>query len=124
VLDVTFDCLDVYSGCSIVFFEELHLYNRFRVEALNFITLLSSIDFVWFDCESNVLTLSLALFIIIHDIVRFILIFGQSPFFGQLIDLDVLFDIIPYGSWLDLVEVDVISHDIIEGKTSISSLPD
>jgi len=124
VLDVTFHCLDLYSGSSIVLLEELHLYNRFRVEALNFITLLGSIDFVWFDCESNVLTLSLAFFIIIHDIIRFILIFSQSPFLGQLIDLDVLFDIIPYGSWLNLVEVDVIGHDIIEGKTCISSLPD
>jgi len=125
MLDVALGGLDLYSGSWFVLLEELHLDNRFGIETLNFVTLLSSVDFIWFDSESDVLTLSLALlFIIIHDIIRFILVFGQSPFLGQLIDLDVLLDVIPYGSWFDWVEVDVISHDIIESQTSISSLPD
>jgi len=124
VLDVALGWLNVYSGCGVILPEELNLNDSFRVEALNLVTLLSSINFIWLNSESEMLTLSLAFFLVIHDIVRFIFLLSHNPFFGQLVGFNVLLKVIPYGSWLNLIKVDVISHNIIESQTSVASLPD
>jgi hypothetical protein len=124
MLDITLGWLNVYSCSGIILPEELDLNDSFGVEALDLITLLSSINFVRLNCESEMLTLLLAFFQIIHDIIRFIFLLGHNPFFGQLVGFNVLLKVIPYGSWLNLIKVDVISHDIIESQTSVASLPD
>jgi hypothetical protein len=92
--------LNLYSRSAFINFEELDLDDSLRVETLNCITLLSSVNLVTLNSQSDVLC-PCFLFFIIHDIIGIIFIFGQNPLVFEVIHLNILLDIVPYGSWLD-----------------------
>ena len=115
--------LNVHAGSLLILSEELDFNNGFPIEALNFISLLSSVYGVCFDGESKVLSL-VRLLLVIHDVVGLVLVFCEGPLLGQTIIFDVFLDIIPYGAWFDLIKNDIICHNVIEGLLSESCLTD
>jgi len=118
------NCLNENSGSLIVFLIEFDFDYSLNVEALHFITFLLAADSIWLDGQFNMFELLSFFRIVVHYIIGYIIFLSQRPFFTKFIFLDVFFDIIPDGAWLDILEVNIIRHDIIESLIGESSLSD
>lgn len=116
--------LNENSGSIIVFFEEFNFDYSLNVEALYFITLLLAADSIGLDGQFNMFKLLSFFRIVVHYIVGNIIFFSKDPFFTKLIFLNILFDIVPDSSWLDILDVNIIRHDIIESLVGKSSFSD
>lgn len=118
---VSFGSLNVNSGSSFIFLEELNLDNSLAIKSFDFVTLLRAFDRIRLNSDSNVLCL-ISLSIIIHYIVSVIFTLGDCPLFRKFINLNVFLNVVKDGAWLDGIKVDVNRENVIKGLVGKSSL--
>jgi hypothetical protein len=111
---VTLGGLNVNSSRAITILIEFNLDDSLRIKSFNYITLLSTVDAVWLNGNSNMLVLFGLGIIIVHYIIRVVDVFRNSPLFGEFIFLNIFLDIVPDGSWLDAFKVNFSGNDIIK----------
>ena len=104
---VSFGSLNLHSSCIFILLEELDFDDGLSIKTFDFVTLLSAVDAIGLNSDSNMLFLGGLSIVVIHYIVGFVLALGDGPLFSKFIGFNILLNVVEDSAWLDRVQVDV-----------------